>query len=58
MDTIEVLRKSDLFRDLDDEQLKVVEKMATPCVFEPGTIIHRQDTKLDKDFCQEAKGQC
>ncbi len=53
MDTIEVLRKSDLFRGLNDEQLRVLEKMATPCVFEPGTIINKQDTKLDNVYLIE-----
>ena len=53
MDTIEVLRKSDLFRGLNDEQLRVLEKMATPCVFEPGTIINKQGTKLDNVYLIE-----
>ena len=53
METIEVLRKSDLFRGLNDEQLRILEKMATPCVFEPGTIIHKQGAKLDNVYLIE-----
>ena len=53
MDTIEVLRKSDLFRGLNDEQLRLVEKMATPHVFEPGTIINKQGAKLDNIYLIE-----
>jgi CRP/FNR family cyclic AMP-dependent transcriptional regulator len=48
MDKVEVLKRSDLFRELNDEQLKVVAEMCTPEVFEPGAIIHRQHTILDK----------
>jgi CRP/FNR family cyclic AMP-dependent transcriptional regulator len=48
MDKIEVLKRSDLFRELNDEQLKVVAKMCIPEVFEPGTIIHRQNTILNE----------
>jgi len=53
VDTIEVLRKSDLFRGLNDEQLRVLEQMATPCVFEPGTIINKQGAKLDNVYLIE-----
>jgi len=53
VDTIEVLRKSDLFRGLNDEQLRVLEKMATPCIFEPGTIINKQGAKLDNVYLIE-----
>lgn len=53
MNTLEVLRKSDLCRDLNDEQLRVVEKMCTPCVFESGAIICKQDTKLDRLYVIE-----
>ncbi len=48
MDKIEVLKRSDLFRELSDKQLEVVAGMCTFEVFEPGTIIHRQNTILDK----------
>jgi CRP/FNR family cyclic AMP-dependent transcriptional regulator len=48
MDKVEVLKRSDLFRELNNEQLKVVAEMCIPEVFEPGTIIHRQNTILDE----------
>lgn len=48
MDKIEVLKRSDLFRELNDEQLRVVSDMCIAEVFEPGAIIHRQNTILDK----------
>jgi len=47
VDKLEVLRKSELFDQLNDEQLSVVEKMCTPQVFEPGAIICKQDRKQD-----------
>jgi len=50
---LEVLRKSDLFHNLNDEQLKVIEKMSTPVVFEPGAVICKQDTKVDKIYVVE-----
>ena len=53
MDKLEVLRKSDLFHGLNDEQLAVVEKMSTSEVFEPGAIISKQDSKVDKIFVIE-----
>jgi len=53
VDTIEVLRKCDLFRGLNDEQFRVLEKMATPRVFEPGTIINKQGAKLDNVYLIE-----
>jgi len=48
VDKLEVLKRSDLFRELTDEHLKVVAEMCTVEVFEPGAIIHRQNTILDK----------
>jgi CRP/FNR family cyclic AMP-dependent transcriptional regulator len=48
MDKVEVLKRSDLFRELNDEQIRIVAEMCTPEVFEPGAIIHRQHTILDK----------
>lgn len=53
MDRLEVLRKSELFHALDDEQLSLVEKMCTSEVFEPGAIICKQDRKEDKIFVIE-----
>ena len=48
MDKLEVLKRSDLFRELSDAQLKVVAEMCIPEVFEPGTIIHRQNVILNE----------
>ncbi len=48
MNKLEVLKRSDLFRELSNEQLKSVEKICSTEVFEPGTIIHKQNTMLDK----------
>jgi len=45
---LEVLRKCNLFRGLNDEQLNVVEKMSTSEVFEPGVLICKQGSKADK----------
>ncbi|MFC2063457.1 Crp/Fnr family transcriptional regulator [Chloroflexota bacterium] len=42
MDKLEILKRSDLFRELDDEQLAVIAKMCTGKVFDPGTIICKQ----------------
>jgi CRP-like cAMP-binding protein len=43
METIEVLRRSDVFHYLEEDELKIVAKMCTPQVFEAGTIICKQD---------------
>ena len=43
METIEVLRRSDIFHYLEDGELQIVARMGTPQVFEAGTIICRQD---------------
>jgi len=43
METIEVLRRSDIFHYLEDGELQIVAGMCTPQVFEAGTIICRQD---------------
>jgi len=53
MDRLEVLRKSELFHALDDEQLSLVEKMCTSEVFEPGVILCKQDRELDKIYVIE-----
>jgi len=53
MDKLEVLRKSELFHDLDDKQLSTVEKMCTCEVFESGAIICKQDRKADKIYVIE-----
>jgi len=45
MDIPEVLRKCELFRELDDEQLSVVEKMCTPMLFQSGEVLGKQGKK-------------
>jgi CRP-like cAMP-binding protein len=42
MDKTEVLKRSDLFRELDDEQVALVAEMGTERVFDAGITIHRQ----------------
>lgn len=42
MDKIEVLKRSDLFRELDDEHLALVAKIGTDQVFDAGTVIYKQ----------------
>lgn len=53
MDKLEVLRRSDVFHYLDDGELKEVEKMCTPEVFEAGTIICKQDKEQEKLYIIE-----
>ena len=53
MDALEVMKKSDLFHGLNDEQLKIVGKMGTVCEFQPGAIICKQGTTLDKIYLIE-----
>jgi len=53
MERIEVLRRSDLFHYIDDDELKLVEKMCTPEVFESGEIIFRQDKEAEKIYVIE-----
>ena len=48
MDKLEVLRRSDVFHYLDDEDLKTVAEMCTEEVFEAGKTICRQDKESDK----------
>jgi CRP-like cAMP-binding protein len=53
MDKLEVLKRSDVFHYLEDNELKEVEKMCTPEVFEAGTIICKQDKEQDKLYIIE-----
>ena len=53
MDKVEVLRRSDVFHYLDEDELRVVEKMCTSEVFEAGTIICKQDTEEEKIYVIE-----
>jgi CRP-like cAMP-binding protein len=48
MNKIEVLRRSDLFRELDDEHLALVAKISTHHLFDAGTIIYRQGAVADQ----------
>ncbi len=50
---IQVLKKCDLFRNLNDVQLGEIEKMCTQEIFEPGTIICKQDKKGEKTYVVE-----
>ena len=49
MDKLEVLKKSELFGGLNDEQLSIVEKMCTRQTFETGTVICKQG-KIESKF--------
>jgi voltage-gated potassium channel len=42
MNKIEVLKRSDLFRELDDEHLALVAKIGTHQVFDAGTVVYKQ----------------
>ena len=53
MDKLEILRRSDLFRELNDEQLSLVEKICTAEVYEPGAIIHRANTIIERLYVIE-----
>ncbi len=53
MDKLEVLRKSDVFHYLEDDELKEVAKMCTPEVFEAGAILCRQDKEQEKLYVIE-----
>ena len=53
MDKLEVLRRCELFRDLNAEQLAVVEKLCTSQIFEAGEIIGKQGSKLDNIYVIE-----
>ncbi len=53
MEAIEVLRKSDIFHYLEEGELKLVEKMCTPQVFEAGTIICKQDKEENSVYVIE-----
>ena len=53
MDKREVLKRSDLFRELNDEQLDSLEKICTCEVYEQGAFICRQNTFSDKLYVIE-----
>ncbi len=53
MNKIEVLKRSDLFRELDDDQLELVAAMGNEQVFDAGTVIHKQGSLGDKIYVIE-----
>ena len=54
MEAIEILRRSDIFHYLEEEdELKLVEKMGTPQVFEAGTVICRQGMEAENIYIIE-----
>jgi CRP-like cAMP-binding protein len=53
MDRLEILRKSELFCEIDNEQLSTVEKLCTPEAFESGAIICKQGDNADKIYVIE-----
>ncbi len=53
METVEVLKKSEIFRGLTDEQIGVIEKMVSRKTFEPGAVICKQDQKSDQLYVIE-----
>jgi CRP-like cAMP-binding protein len=53
MERIEVLRRSDIFHYIDEDELKLVEEMCTPEVFEAGAIICKQDREENKVYVVE-----
>ncbi len=53
MERIEVLRRSDIFHYLDEKELRIVEKMCTPEIFEAGAIICKQDREEHKVYVIE-----
>ena len=53
MDKREVLKRSDLFRDLGDEHIDALEKICTSETYEPGAFICRQNTFSEKLYVIE-----
>jgi CRP-like cAMP-binding protein len=53
MNALEVLRRSDIFHYLDEDELKLVEKMSTPQVFEAGALLCRQDAEIECTYVIE-----
>ena len=50
---LQVLKKCDLFKQLNDEQLAIIEQICTSEVFEVGTIICKQDKKGNRVYVLE-----
>jgi len=53
MNKLEVLKKSDIFHYLDENDLKVVAEMCTSEEFKPGEIIFRQGREAEKIYVIE-----
>jgi CRP-like cAMP-binding protein len=53
MDKLQVLKKSELFQDLTQEELEMVGKLATTQTFKSGSTITKQDTEADKLYVIE-----
>jgi len=53
MDKLEVLRRSDLFRGLNEAQLRAIKGMCTTEVYEPGALIQKQGELADKLYIIE-----
>jgi len=53
MDKLEVLKRSDVFRELNDEQIGLVGEICDCEVYEPGAIIHRANTIIDRLYVIE-----
>ncbi len=53
MEAIEVLKRSDIFHYLEEDELKLAAKMCTPRVFEAGATICRQDTEEENIYVIE-----
>jgi CRP/FNR family cyclic AMP-dependent transcriptional regulator len=53
MEPIEVLKRSDVFHYLEEDELKLAEIMCTPRVFEAGEIICRQDAEAENIYVIE-----
>ena len=53
MNKIDILKKCELFSQLNDEQLKRLEAMCTEEVFQPGTTLCKQNRLQDKIYIIE-----
>ena len=53
MEKIEVLKRCPMFRELDEEQLKIIADMATVEVYEVGESLGRQGRSQEKAFVVE-----
>ena len=54
MKKIDVLKKCEMFKALDDKQLRELEKMCDYAEFEGGTVICKQDRKEEKLYIIES----